>query len=60
MVIVYMAHVVDLRIHVIGDDWKDLFNEFALAPWEIWKVGFAFLRLGAPRALGGILEYTLC
>ena len=59
MVIMYMAAVFKLRIHVIGDDWKDMFNQFVLAPWELWKVGFAFLRLGAPRALGVILEYTL-
>ena len=56
MIIMYKAHVFDLRIHVIGDEWKDMFNQFALAPWEIWKVGFAFLRLGAPRAVGVILE----
>ena len=56
MIIMYMAHVFDLRIHVIGDEWKDMFNQFALAPWEIWKVGFAFLRLGASRAVGVILE----
>ena len=59
MVIMYMAAVFKLRIHVIGGDWKDMFNQFVLAPWELWKVGFAFLRLGAPRALGVILEYTL-
>ena len=59
MVIMYMAHVFGLRIHVIGGDWKDMFNRFALAPWEIWKGDFAFLRLGAPPALGVVLEYTL-
>ena len=59
MAIMYMAHVFGLRIHAIRDDWKDMFDQFALAPWEIWKVGFAFLRLGAPHALGIIPECTL-
>ena len=56
MVIMYMAAVFKLRIHVIGDDWKDMFNQFVLAPWGFGEVGFAFLRLGAPRALGVVLD----
>ena len=63
MVLMYAARVFSLDLYVVTDDWKDMFNQFRLAPWELWKVGFAFGHLsdtiGDKTVLGVVLEYTL-
>ena len=63
MVLASAASVFKLPIYVLTDDWKDMFNQFHLAPWELWKVGFVFLFLddsGVPEtALSIVAEYTL-
>lgn len=63
MVLRHAARIFNEDIYVISDDWKDMFTQFRLAPWELWKVGFAFGHLsgtiGNKTVLGMILEYTL-
>ena len=63
MVLMYAARIFSLDLYVVTDDWKDMFNQFRLAPWELWKVGFAFGHLsdtiGDKTVLGVVLEYTL-
>mgnify|MGYP003920014363 FL=1 len=63
MVLLYMARTFKLDLYIITDDWKDMFNQFKLAPWELWKVGFAFAHIsdvvGDKTTMGIILEYTL-
>ena len=40
------AHVLGEPIYVFGDDVKDYFNQLAMAPSELWKLGVVFLRQG--------------
>ena len=52
------AHVLGEPIYVFGDDVKDYFNQLAMAPSELWKLGVVFLRQGedlepSPRYAAG-------
>lgn len=40
------AHVLGEPIYIFGDDVKDYFNQLAMAPSELWKLGVVFLRQG--------------
>ena len=42
------AHAVDQSVLVFADDFKDFYNQFALAPSELWKVVLFWL----PRSAG--------
>ena len=63
MVLMYAARVFKLDLYVITDDWEDMFNQFRLAPWELWKVEFVFGhvadKVGDKNVLGVVLEYNL-
>ena len=57
----YLGRVFDLELVSLTDDFKDFFNQFALAPWEYWKVGFPWVRSAdaASRRPCWVFERTL-
>ena len=40
------AHVLGEPIYIFGDDVANYFNQLAMAPSELWKLGVVFLRQG--------------
>ena len=58
------AHVLGEPIYIFGDDVKDYFNQLAMAPSELWKLGVVFLRQGEsleppPRYAAGVGDARL-
>ena len=44
VVLKHLGEVFQLPLIAISHDFKDFFNQFELAPWELWKVGFPWVR----------------
>lgn len=43
MVLRYACDIFGLKLVALADDFKDMFNQFKLATWELWKVGFPWI-----------------
>ena len=43
-VLSFAGRIFGLEPIILTDDFKDFFNQFAIAPWDLWKIGFPWVR----------------